>query len=462
MLTEYKHVIFYSILLLGVPLAGLLAVRSRFAERVVLFIAMFGMCRISATINFFSHETYRGTSRGMEVTLVDMAILALLVFMTLRNDFKMVAVPPGSTLYGIYFLFSVLSIMNSANVLFSGFEVLKMVRMYIFYWVMFNYLKDFGRIREVLFMFALLVFYIFYVGFRQKYMEGLYQIRGPFPHQNSLAMFISVVGIMVGSMALNTHTNLKQSLFMGGVFAMSAVLEIWSLSRAGLMCFGGGCGLSMFLSYLGGVKFKKIMITLALGMAGAVILAYSMKTIVRRFETAPAMSKITRYHLAVAAVNMANDKFWGIGLNNFGVKVNRPYPYSKHLELRKYPEGFKEGLVETTYLMIAAETGWLNLGVFLCFLGYFFFKNLLNYWRYRGDEMEFLAIGIAGGLASIYVESTLEWVLKQNANFYQLMLVFAMIAAMERLYCLRTGKRQYPLPLLCIGAMIHLFSRSRK
>jgi hypothetical protein len=34
----------------------------------------------------------------------------------------------------------------------------------------------------------------------------------------------------------------------------------------------------------------------------------------------------------------------------------------------------------------------------------------------------------------IYLESALEWVLKQSNNFYQLMLCFALIDSMDRLY----------------------------
>ena len=39
-----------------------------------------------------------------------------------------------------------------------------------------------------------------------------------------------------------------------------------------------------------------------------------------------------------------------------------------------------------------------------------------------------------GGLIGIYLESTLEWVLRQTNNFYQLMMMFAVIAATRKLY----------------------------
>jgi hypothetical protein len=52
---------------------------------------------------------------------------------------------------------------------------------------------------------------------------------------------------------------------------------------------------------------------------------------------------------------------------------------------------------------------------------------------YRGTDYQYFAIGLTGGLLAIYLESTLEWVLKQTNNFYQLMLMFAMIMVMTKL-----------------------------
>jgi hypothetical protein len=145
---------------------------------------------------------------------------------------------------------------------------------------------------------------------------------------------------------------------------------------------------------------------------------------------APESSMECRENLARSARNMAADGVFGVGLNNFGIKVNADYPYSTHY----MPEGFKEGLVESIYLMIAAETGWFNMFVYITLLLYFYVINLRNIYRYRYSKMVYLPIAIAGGLAAIYLQSILEWVLKQPPNFYQLMFFFAVIAAMSKIY----------------------------
>jgi hypothetical protein len=100
----------------------------------------------------------------------------------------------------------------------------------------------------------------------------------------------------------------------------------------------------------------------------------------------------------------------------------------------------KNGLVETIYLMIAAESGWHTLVFFFVFLFYYYFLNLVNVFRYKGTNLQFMSIGLVGGLLAIYIESGLEWVLKQTNNFYQLMLIFAIIATMDRLYHIKVEK----------------------
>ena len=80
--------------------------------------------------------------------------------------------------------------------------------------------------------------------------------------------------------------------------------------------------------------------------------------------------------------------------------------------------------------------------LFFVFLFYYYFLNLVNVFRYRGHNLQFLAIGLVGGLLAIYIESGLEWVLKQTNNFYQLMLIFALIAGMDRLHRLKQERRE--------------------
>ena len=152
-------------------------------------------------------------------------------------------------------------------------------------------------------------------------------------------------------------------------------------------------------------------------IAGIVMLARAADSIIIRFVTAPPASASLRILLAQAAVRMADDKTLGVGLNNWGIKVNPPYMYSDHIEGTS--EGTVHARVETIYLMIAAETGWYNMVMFLILIFYFYFRNFYNYYKFQKTDYHYYTIGLLGGLMGIYLESSLEWVLKQTNNFYQ-------------------------------------------
>ena len=167
---------------------------------------------------------------------------------------------------------------------------------------------------------------------------------------------------------------------------------------------------------------------------GTGVLFKASDTIMERIRTAPKESVSVRLILAKAAQNMANDKIFGIGLNNFALKINPPYTYGNHI--KRINDEEKGGLVETVYLMIAAETGWVNLAVFSFMLVFFYFKNLNNYMKLKRGKWRkyrYICIALIGALLSIYLQSSLEWVLKQTNNFYQLMFIFAVIGAISRI-----------------------------
>ncbi|MEI6421880.1 MAG: O-antigen ligase family protein [Lentisphaerota bacterium] len=439
---ELKHIAFFSFLFMGIPVLCLLAAQKKWVENAVFFITIFFTCSLLIHINFVSMEDYRGTAKGFELTLVDMTTLILFYLVVSRRGQRQLMIfPPGTFIYGLYFIFSAISIANSAESVYSYFELWKMGRMYLFYWTMCNYLSGEKELMTMLKFIPAVIIYIFLVVLDQKYRMHLFQTNGPLPHQNSLVMYMTIFNTILFAWLLNSEMPPMKALFILSVFGMGSICIVSTLSRAGLMCFGLGCGVTLMLSIINGASAKTFAIIILVFVGAAAVLVKSADTIVERFTNAPEQSKLTRISLAEAAVKMANDKFFGIGLNNWGIKINPPYPYSDHIERKD--EDFKEGIVETVYLLVAAETGWLNLGVFLLFIFKFYVMNIMNFFRYRKTELVLFSAGLAGGLFSVYLESTLEWVLKQTNNFYQLMLVFAVISAMTQI---RKMKEKYGEP----------------
>ena len=44
----------------------------------------------------------------------------------------------------------------------------------------------------------------------------------------------------------------------------------------------------------------------------------------------------------------------------------------------------------------------------------------------------YIPAGIAGGLTAVYAQSTLEWVMKQQVNFIQMMMLFAVLGILAK------------------------------
>jgi len=433
-------------LFIGVPSGYFLSLKYPKIERIIFFLMMFFTVRME-DINFVSRETYRLSSRGFEIGMVDIVTLIIFFLILKRKRQYNLHTPPGAWIYFLYFGISAISIFNAAVPLFSFFELWKMLRMYLYFYVVYNYVNSFEQFKDFMLGIALVTIYIFFEVMKQKYLEGRFQSYGPFPHQNSLVMYSIILGALLFAYLLNKKdvSALKLSFWVM-MFAMVSVNIIATLSRAGLVLYAMSVIAVLQLSFFSGVTSKKVIVTIILILVSMLMLARAWNSINERFRTAPEESANVRRELAEAAIKMANDKFWGVGLNNFGIKINPPWQYSAHIEMHNPDdEDEQNGLVETIYLMIAAETGWVNLGVFLIFIFYYYFLNLRNYNRYRGTDYQYFSIGLAGGLLAIYLESTLEWVLKQTNNYYQLMLVFAMIAVMKKLE-LRYRNQNVPIP----------------
>ena len=429
-MSEYKYIIFFIMLLVGVPVGILLGYISKLWERVFVFIMVFFTCSLSGTINFESVKDYRGTSRGFEIGIVDLATLVIFGIMILKPKFK-IKIPPGTVLYFIYTIITMISIQNAANSMYGWFEILKMFKMYFYYMVWFNYLIDLNQIQRVIRILPVLIVYMFLLVVYQWKM-GDYQPGGPFTHQNSLCMYVMTLGGIFLAALFELKMKEIKTVYIIGIFGLCCLIELLTLSRAGVVCYAGCCSVVVFFSFSVKFKPKKVFIFMLIFLVAISGLLFYANSIYNRFMYAPESSMKSREHLATSAKNMAADGFFGVGVNNFGIKVNAEYPYSKHLHF--LPEGFKEGLVESVYLMIAAETGWLNMYVYIALLLYFYFINVKNIYRYRYSKMVYLPIAIAGGLAAIYLQSILEWVLKQAPNYYQLMFFFAIIAAMARIH----------------------------
>lgn len=443
-----KYLAFFAFLFLGTPILALLLQRFAPLRQGIIPVLVFLTVK-TIDINFVSMEFYRGTAKGFEVSLIDLLALGMVGALWLdRHRHPLTLLPPGSRVYGLYFLTSALSVVNAGEPLFVGFELLKMLRMYLLFWVFSHWIQHPKQLQWFLRAIALVMLYIFYEMLNQKYRMGMFQAKGPFPHQNSLVMYVNLFNCLLFAYVLNQkRSTWMVSLFWLGLLAVGMLCTVFTFSRGGMLFLALGLAIVFVFSYTPSqISLRKtVVLVLALSMGGAIAWKAS-DSIKERFETAPEESMEVRQVLAIAALRMVADKPLGIGLNNFGLKINPPYPYGDHIPRKEStdPEEEEEkgGLVETAYLMVAAEAGWHSLALYLVLLWGFAFRTFRLYFRARNPVYKALALGMGAGLVSIYLETCFEWVLKQSNNFYQLMIVFALILVLEK-WEARSQKRNH-------------------
>ena len=266
-----------------------------------------------------------------------------------------------------------------------------------------------------------------------QHVKGIHQANGLFPHQNSMGMFMNLIAPIFFAYYFNINKGWKRFLFAAFfLFASAACMRTYS--RGSMVCLPFGCAITTLLSLRYQFHMRKVQILLPIALIcffGALLL---LPNIIKRFENAPKESLMTRQYLAASAWNMMKDKpFVGVGLNNWGIKINPPYPYCEYRYANKrIAKDFREGIVETSYLLVGAECGFFALGAFLLWLGYYYVIacKLLKF--FRRSHYFYIPAGIVGGLTAIYLQSTLEWVMKQQVNFIQMMMLFAVLSILYK------------------------------
>ena len=99
-----KYFVFL-IALAGVPpLIFLLHINQRWLKY-LFWMMILAMCLyISTSINFFSNEAYRGSARGMEVSLIHLLSFAVLGVLLWRRQVRGILPDAGSFFIGLFFI----------------------------------------------------------------------------------------------------------------------------------------------------------------------------------------------------------------------------------------------------------------------------------------------------------------------------------------------------------------------
>lgn len=419
----------FAIAAVGVPpLAFLLYMNKRWQKYA--FWAMMGaMILYNATsINFLSEETYPGTSRGMEVSVIHLFAFAILLSLKLQGKIKRFIPEIGFGLYIIYFLLCLPSLTAACDYKVAWFELWKMILMYFFYIAVYSYLKATNDVRSVLKGFAFYSILNLLMVMKDRF-AGVYQAHGAFPHQNSMAMAMQLFGPLFFAAYLKLGLKPKFGRLAAIAWGCAAIATLRSYSRGAIALMPVAYGITT-LACLSRRSVRRIFTRLTpVILMGIVGLALLLPKIIERFEEAPEESGNTRVELAYCAKEMVADEPWrGVGINNWSMKMRWPYQYQDRASAIVGRELNYVGIVETVYLLVVAECGIPALVAMLVWFAWHWISCLRLIKRLKGTEWSFVPAGLLGGLTAIYMQSCLEWVLRQQINLFLLVFMFSIIA----------------------------------
>lgn len=411
------------------PLSFLLANNLKWARYVFLALAL-SLCFFhSSSINFFSNETYSGTSRGMEVSLVYLLAFAFLLALFFRGRSWRCLPDAGFWIYVLYFLLCLPSLTAADDLLISWFEIWKMVMMSVVFLAAFQYLSATGDVTSFLNVFTLVVLVNFVPVVSQHY-SNRYQAHGIFPHWNCMAMALHLTGTLFFAYYLQhgVRSLLGKIFFIS--FVCSVIATLWSYSRGAFAVMPICYAMTFFACILERrhtrSKLKRVLPLVLVAILGTLVI---LPRIITRFVTAPKASGDTRVELAYCAWEMIKDEpLRGVGINNWSLKMEPSHPYQDRAGAALGYDLDYRGIVETVYLLVGAECGIPALLAMLAWFGWYWVSCLRLLRKLNGTRWYYLPAGLLGGLTANYLQSVLEWVLRQQMNLICLMFVFAILS----------------------------------
>lgn len=337
------------------------------------------------SINFFSEENYKMASRGFEVHLVDLCALVLFFDILLSiGRRKIIWFPPLTILTGLFILVAIVSWMLVDGArdnplkyldeddflnpdflavfklkLYPLFEISKLFRGYLVYWVTVNSIQDKKVIEILKALFVLTLIYFTINGLYMRYILGIHRISAGIGHYNNFNTFVGLLGAFILPWAYYTD-RIEKSLLYWFSTLCALICIILSISRTALAGFG--------IVFIFGVpllawRFMSSRNAIFTAIFCFISLLGGLKaadSLFERFQvSAPTLESLhNREKLNKTATLMANDFPFGVGLGNFSAWSVLKYAYITDAE--------KGNFAHNTFYLTAAEVGYPGVFLFAC------------------------------------------------------------------------------------------------
>jgi hypothetical protein len=452
----------HAIALAGIPFATVAAaVLATWSRRIrdLFFFAMVSLAIYAERmeVNFFSAAWYRGTTRGLQITLLEILAFGLLVGCWAgRPEGERRRFWPGSLgLLLVFLAYAIISVAASEPRMFGLFELSKMAGSILIFVAVAAYVRSRREWTILLVALGCAVAFEGAWAVEQHFVTHLDRAEGTLDHANSLSMYccLTVPLLVAGAFAAWSR---PLKWFCAASAALGAVGLVLTFSRAGIPVFIVVVMGTVVTCASWQLNFRRVAVW-ALLLAGAagltagvwhqVVDRYAQSTLEEEYLDPTVDGRGVYLRLASA---LARDHFFGVGLNNWSYQVSRTYGPRLGFAFANYDDlvaiyGTTDAeLFGDAYLAPPAHNlGALTLGE-LGVPGFIIFALLWLRWlgmglpflrMPRGDPMRLMGIGIFFGTCGIFGQSLTEWVYRQTPildTFYILLGTLASLAAARR------------------------------
>ena len=418
-----KYFIFFAMLGFGVPLAiAGAALFARVRSWLVTALIATSCLDITTSINFLSLQFYRGTARGFEVTLTDLLTWSLIGALLIRFPRRVRYVPYNSVWMALSFVLAWLSFSLVDEPIYTGFALWKLVRLYLVYWCIYNCLRTGVPLVAVWRGIAIVAVLAIAYSFKQKYLDGLYRVKGTLHHPNSLSSYLLPVMPFLAFWGFTRSRPTSWRALLSIALSLGiALVVVVSQSRVGLLLMLANVPAVLLLAN----RWRRVVSTRIIsGLLVLAILLAALRgadTVWDRFTNAPWASGAARVELNHTAFLMTFDHPWlGIGLNQYSRVASENPAYLAHLVVMANED--RQGVCHHMYWLTAAEMGVLGLLVYLVIIGRFWWLSTRHAWRRRDPESLLLASYMLG-MGAVHLQALYEFVLRQTSVAYMFMIM---------------------------------------
>jgi len=421
-------------------------------REIALFLIVCGtVLSLGLSIHYFGAEWYRGTSRGFEVTFVDILASALLVSVMLDRRERKLYWPASLAPLLLFTFWAALTVAIVSPWIFGSYELFKMLRGLVLFLAIAFFVRDERRISIVLAGLAVAVLIQSTWALHQWY-SGIFRVTGTLDHANSLSMYLCLVTpVLVGGAASTLPPKLIRHLcWIAAAAAVPTILL--TLSRTGLPVFA----LVVVGSILWCVSWRstprKAIIALFVLIFTTGMVARSWEQIEARYGEATLggeyfdeESEGRGFYFRQASV-ILNNRPLGVGLNNWSYIVSKEFFSDKGMRYQDYDDlTFSPGRGSVVYsgayappahnlgLITLGEMGWVGFILLTVLWIRWFHVGLRNALASRQNPIRYVSVGILLGFLGLFLQSLTEWTFRQTEIYMTFSFLLGTLAALHQI-----------------------------